>query len=197
MAKEKKPAEELPTLVFEDQQAWEAWLENNHDSLHGAWLVFSKKGAKTKSVTYGEAVETALCYGWIDSQAKSLDEFSYLQKFTQRGPKSIWSKINRAKALELIKQGRMKPAGLAAIETAKENGRWKNAYDSFRTVETPLDLQAALDKHPSAAEFFGTLNTQNRYAILFRIQTARKAETRQKRIEKFISMLEKHEKLYP
>jgi uncharacterized protein YdeI (YjbR/CyaY-like superfamily) len=197
MAHNDKPNSELPVILFEDQKAWEEWLSGNFSSSAGVWLRLANKSAKFQTVIYQEAVEVALCYGWIDSQAKGYDEESHLQKFTPRGPKSIWSKINRAKALELIENGRMQPAGLAAINAAKESGRWKAAYDPLRTATTPDDLQAALDKNPNAAAFFATLNSQNRYAILHRIQMAKKAETRQKRIDQFIQMLGRHEKLYP
>jgi len=137
-----------------------------------------------------------LCYGWIDGQGKGLDESAWLQKFTPRGPRSIWSKINRTKAMELIESGRMKPAGLAAIDRAKKNGQWTAAYDSHSTATVPDDFQAALDQHPKAKAFFATLDSTNRYAILFRLQTAKKAETRARRIEQFIGMLEKHEKIH-
>jgi uncharacterized protein YdeI (YjbR/CyaY-like superfamily) len=183
--------------LFRNQKAWEAWLKKNVNSPKGLWLRFGKKSGTLKTVTYQEAVEVALCYGWIDGQAKGFDDVSWLQRFTPRGPKSIWSKINRAKALGVIKSGRMRPAGLAAIETAKENGRWKAAYDSHKTATPPADLQKALNKNPGAKSFFASLDSQNRYAVLFRIQTAKKAETRKKRIEKFVAMLAKHEKLHP
>jgi uncharacterized protein YdeI (YjbR/CyaY-like superfamily) len=148
-------------------------------------------------VTYPEAVETALCYGWIDGQKRGYNEAWWLQKFTPRGPLSIWSKINRKKAEELIERGQMQPAGLAAIQRAKETGRWQAAYDSPGSASVPDDLQAALNSHPAAKEFFNTLNSRNRYAILHRIQTAKKPETRANRIAQFIAMLEKGEKLYP
>jgi uncharacterized protein YdeI (YjbR/CyaY-like superfamily) len=183
--------------LFKNQKAWEAWLKKNVTDPEGIWLRFRKKNSGLKSVTYQEAVEVALCYGWIDGQAKGFDDESWLQRFTPRGPKSIWSKINRAKALALIKSGRMRPGGLAAIETAKKNGRWKGAYDSHRTSTPPADLQKALAKNPGAKSFFASLDSQNRYAVLFRIQTAKNAETRKKRIEKFVEMLAKHEKLHP
>jgi uncharacterized protein YdeI (YjbR/CyaY-like superfamily) len=192
-----KPAADLPIILFEDQKAWKTWLAAHFDSSVGLWLRLAKKSAKLQSVTYQEALDVALCYGWIDGQKKTYDADSWLQKFTPRGTKSIWSKINRAKALELIERGLMQAAGLAAIENARANGRWEAAYDSHRTALPDADFQAALDKSPVAAAFFATLNSQNRYAILFRIQTAKKAETRQKRIEQFVHMLEKHEKLYP
>lgn len=148
-------------------------------------------------MTYDEAVEVALCYGWIDGQKKSYDEKSWLQKFTPRGAKSIWSKINRAKAERLIESGQMKPAGLQAVESARQDGRWEAAYDSPSNATVPEDFQAALDRNAQAQVFFATLNKANRYAILFRVQTAKKAETRAKRIEQFISMLAKQEKLHP
>jgi uncharacterized protein YdeI (YjbR/CyaY-like superfamily) len=187
----------LPVMLFKHQKAWEVWLSKHLDSSGGVWLRLAKKSAELESVSYQEALEVALCHGWIDGQKQRFDEESWLQKFTPRGPKSIWSKINRAKALELIAQDRMRPAGLAAIERAKENGRWDAAYDSHRTAVPPADFQSALDRNPKAKAFFATLNSQNRYAVLFRIQTAKKAETRQKRIDQFVQMLGKHEKLYP
>ncbi len=144
-----------------------------------------------------DALEVALCYGWIDGQSKGVDALSWLQKFTPRGPRSIWSKINREKVEALIESGAMRPAGLAAIEQAKQNGRWDAAYDGPRTAEVPSDLQAALDRNAKAAAFFTTLSSRNRYAILFRIHHAKKAETRARRIAQFVSMLEKHETLYP
>lgn len=197
MAPELKSPSDLKISLFQNKDAWEDWLSNHFDSSSGLWLRISKKQAELPSITYPEALEVALCYGWIDGQKKKYDEISWLQKFTPRGPRSIWSKINRAKALELIERGMMKPAGLAAIERARKNGQWESAYDSFKTTTIPPDLQMALNKSPEAAAFFATLNSQNRYAILFRIQTAKKSETRQKRIEQFIRMLERHEKLYP
>lgn len=192
-----KPKADLLVVLFEDQQTWETWLAGHCETSVGLWLQLAKKSADLRSVTYQQALEVALCYGWIDGQKKTYDQDSWLQKFTPRGPRSIWSKINRAKALELIESGRMQPAGLAAIERAKTNGQWENAYDSHRTAEQSADFQLALEANPKAQEFFATINSQNRYAILFRIQTAKKPETRQKRIEQFIAMLERHEKLYP
>ena len=188
---------DLPMMLFKHQHAWEAWLVKHGGSSTGIWLRFAKKSVTLRSVTYQEALDVALCHGWIDSQAKSYDEESWLQKFTPRGKRSIWSKSNRAKAMDLIENGRMQAAGRAAIERAKENGRWEAAYDSHRTAVPPADLTTALEKHPKANAFFATLNSQNRYAILFRIQTAKKDETRKKRIDQFIRMLEKHEKLHP
>ena len=180
-------------MLFKDSQGWEAWLEKNHGASSGLWLRVAKKVAKLQSVTYQEALDVALCYGWIDGQKKIYDEESWLQKFTPRGPRSIWSKINRTKALGLIEQNRMRPAGHAAIERAKVKGQWEGAYDSHRTSSVPDDFEAALARSPKAKEFFATLNSANRYAILWRIQTAKKAETRTRRIEQFIEMLEKGE----
>jgi uncharacterized protein YdeI (YjbR/CyaY-like superfamily) len=191
------PGVEQPVILFEDQAAWAAWLEQQHTRSSGLWLRLAKQASGLVSVSYHEALEVALCYGWIDGQKKRYDECSWLQKFTPRGPKSLWSRINTEKAERLITQGRMQPAGLKAIEAVKQDGRWEAAYDSQRTATVPSDLQAELEQHPQAQAFFATLDRQNRYAILFRIQTARKAETRVKRIQQVIEMLEKHEKLYP
>jgi uncharacterized protein YdeI (YjbR/CyaY-like superfamily) len=188
---------ELAVLQFENQAEWAAWLEAHHADAPGAWLRLAKKASGQTSVSYDEAVEAALCYGWIDGQSKSVDASFWVQKFTPRGPKSIWSKVNREKIEALIRSGRMKPAGLAAVERARQDGRWDAAYDSPSTSTVPADLQAALDQNLPAKTFFATLNSQNRYAILFRIQTARKPETRARRIQQFIEMLEKNEKIYP
>ena len=188
---------DLPVVRFEGPQAWAAWLDEHHATSSGVWLQLAKKATGAASVTYDQALEVALCYGWIDGQKKSYDESSWLQKFTPRGAKSIWSKINREKAEKLIERGAMKPAGLAAVERAKQDGRWDVAYDSQSSASVPSDFQAALDQHEEAKAFFARLNSRNRYAILFRIQTAKKAETRAKRIEQFIRMLANHETLYP
>jgi len=187
----------MPIVLFEAQEAWAVWLEENHASSSGLWLRLAKKAAELQSVSYAEALEVALCYGWIDGQKKSYDESSWLQKFTPRRARSIWSKINREKAEALIASGRMKAAGREAVESAKQDGRWEAAYDSPSNATVPDDFQAELDKNAEAKAFFATLNSTNRYAILIRIQTAKKAETRARRIEQFISMLEKKEKLYP
>ena len=197
MTATRKTPIEMPVMRFKSQKDWATWLDKHHAKSAGVWLQIAKKTGKLKSVSYVEAVEMALCYGWIDGQGKGLDESAWLQKFTPRGPRSIWSKINRTKAMELIESGRMKPAGLAAIERAKQNGQWEAAYDSHRTASVPEDLQAALDHNSKAKAFFATLDSTNRYAILWRVQTAKKAETRARRIEQFVSMLEKHEKLHP
>jgi uncharacterized protein YdeI (YjbR/CyaY-like superfamily) len=184
-------------LLFETRVAWIAWLARNHGTSPGVWLRLAKKSSGASSVTYAEAVDVALCHGWIDGQKKCDNEQYWLQKFTPRTAKSIWSKINREKALSLIELGQMKPAGLKEIERARSDGRWEQAYDAARTATVPGDFQAALDLNARANAFFATLISQNRYAILFRIQTAVKAETRARRIQAFIRMLDNHEKLYP
>lgn len=192
----KTPAE-IPVILFATPKDWEAWLKENQAESKGLWLRLAKKNSGIESVTYAEALDVALCYGWIDGQKKSYDEATFLQKFTPRGAKSIWSKINREKVEALIKARRMKPAGLNAVESAKQDGRWEAAYDSQSKATVPEDFQAALDQNEKAQAFFATLKSVNRYAILFRIQTARKAETREKRIRQFIEMLEKHETIHP
>jgi uncharacterized protein YdeI (YjbR/CyaY-like superfamily) len=188
---------DLPVMLFKGQGDWTDWLDENHASSAGVWLKIARTSSDVISVSYAEALEAALSYGWIDGQKKSYDEANWLQKFTPRGARSIWSKINREKAEALIRSGKMKPAGLRAVEQAKRNGRWEAAYDSPSQASVPDDFQAALDKNQEASAFFVTLNSRNRYAILHRLQTAKKAETRAKRIEQFIHMLEAHEKLYP
>jgi uncharacterized protein YdeI (YjbR/CyaY-like superfamily) len=183
--------------LFQTQTDWEAWLAENHAEAADAWLRLAKKGSDIRSVSYAEALEIGLCYGWIDAQKKPESEQAWLQRFTPRRAKSIWSKINREKAAALIKAGRMKPAGLEQVELAKNDGRWDAAYDSPRGAEVPKDLQAALNKNARARAFFATLDRANRYAVLFRIQTAKKAETRERRIRQFVEMLARHEKLHP
>ena len=189
-------ATDYPILPFESKKKWADWLAKQHDKSTGVWLKIAKKNFGITSVTYEEALDVALCYGWIDGQKKSFDDKYWLQKFTPRGPKSIWSKINTEKAERLIASGEMKPAGLTAIEAAKKDGRWDVAYVSQKNISIPEDFQAALDKNKKAKAFFAALNSVNRYAILFRIQTAKKAETRAKRIQQFVEMLENNEKIY-
>ena len=183
-------------MAFAQKSAWAKWLKDNHGTSTGVRLRLAKKASGLESVSYNEAVDVALCYGWIDGQANSAGEKCWLQKFTPRGKRSIWSKRNREKALALIAKGEMQPAGLAEIERAKKDGRWEAAYDSPRRITVPGDLQAALDGNERARSFFQTLDSQNRYAILFRIHTAKKAETRAKRIEQFVQMLARNEKVY-
>lgn len=187
----------LPTIGFATQQHWELWLRENHGEAKGIWLKLAKKDSGIASISYAEALDVALCYGWIDGQKASLDKQYWLQKFTPRIPRSIWSKVNREKAMALIAEGRMQPAGLEQIELAKADGRWEQAYESQSKITIPDDFQSVLDQHPQAKDFFATLDSRNRYAILYRIQTAKKVETRSARIQKFIEMLSKQEKIYP
>ena len=191
------PNDSLPRKTFASAARWRAWLHKNHASAPGVWLQFAKKGSGVRSVTYAEAVEAALCYGWIDGQAQRLDETHYLQRFTPRKRNSIWSQINRKKALDLIERGEMQPAGLAAIEQAKANGRWDTAYAGPRTAEVPPDLAAALKENAKASAFFAKLKGQNRYAILFRLGTTKSPQTRAARIRKYVEMLERGETLHP
>jgi uncharacterized protein YdeI (YjbR/CyaY-like superfamily) len=188
---------DLPILPFASKKKWADWLAKQHDKSAGVWLKLAKKGSEIPSVTYDEAVDSALCYGWIDGQKKGFDDKYWLQKFTPRGARSIWSKINTEKAEKLIKSGEMKLAGLSAIELAKQDGRWDAAYESQKNISVPDDFQAALDKNAKAKAFFTTLNSVNRYAILFRIHNVKRAETRTRRIQQFMEMLERGEKLYP
>jgi len=190
-------AAEAPIMMFDSPEHWETWLKENHTKSQGVRLQIAKKGAEKPTVTYAEALDVALCYGWIDGQKGALDDKHWLQKFTPRRAKSIWSKINTEKATQLIEQGKMQPAGLKQVEAAKQDGRWDAAYEGQRNSAVPEDFQAELEKNPEAKAFFATLNSVNRYAIYFRIQNAKKAETRRARIEKFIAMLNEHKKLYP
>lgn len=183
-------------LRFATPRAFETWLRKNHASSDGAWLLIAKAGAAERTVTYPEAVEIALCYGWIDGQKKGLNEHYWVQRFTPRRARSLWSKVNREKAEALIAAGRMQPSGLAEIERAKSDGRWDAAYDGARTAVVPPDLQAALDARPEARTFFGRLDGTNRYAVLWRVQTARRAETRARRIETLVEMLARGEKIH-
>ena len=191
-----KKSSDLPTLPFASQKKWASWLAKQHAKSLGIWLKLAKRDSGIASVTYDEALDVALCYGWIDGQKKGFDDKYWLQMFTPRGSKSIWSKINTMKAEKLIASGEMKSAGLKAIELAKRDGRWAAAYESQKNISVPDDFQSVLDKNKKAKDFFATLNSVNRYAILFRIHNAKKAETRVKRIQQFIEMLEKKEKIY-
>jgi len=184
-------------LLFPRQKDWEVWLRMHHASSSGVWLRLAKKGSAIQSVSYGEALEAALCYGWIDAQKKGESQQAWLQRFTPRRTKSIWSKVNREKAAALIEAGRMQAAGLDQVARAKQDGRWIAAYDSPANAEVPDDLSAALDRNARAKAFFHTLDRANRYAILWRIQTVKKAETRARRIRRFVDMLERHEKVHP
>lgn len=188
---------EAPTLSFADRAEWTAWLEDHHGEPDGVWMKIAKKGTGVETVTHPEALEVAIAFGWIDGQRKALDETLFLQRFTPRRARSKWSKINRDKALALIEGGEMRPSGLAEVERAQADGRWDAAYDSHRTATVPADLQEALDANPRAKEFFATLNSQNRYAILYRVGDAKRPETRARRIAQFVEMLAKGETLHP
>jgi uncharacterized protein YdeI (YjbR/CyaY-like superfamily) len=182
-------ADELPVLEPATRDAWAEWLERNHASSLGVWLRIAKAGSGEASASYAEALDVALCHGWIDGQKRPLDERFWLQRFSPRTSRSRWSKRNRARAEQLIEAGEMAPAGLEEIERARADGRWEAAYDSPATATVPPDLQAALDANPAAAAFFAGLDGANRYAILYRVQEARRPETRARRIATFVAML--------
>ncbi|AOP33730.1 bacteriocin-protection protein [Leptospira tipperaryensis] len=186
----------LPVLFFKDPKEWERWLKKNHSEAAPIWIKFAKKESKIVSLTYAEALDVALCYGWIDSQKQKFDDSFWLQKFSVRGPKSIWSKINQEKTKALIKDGKMKPAGLKAIEAAKKDGRWDAAYESQSKAEIPKDFAKLLKQNPDAKEFFESLNSANRYAILFRLHHTKKEETRIKKMDQLIEMLKRKEKFH-
>jgi uncharacterized protein YdeI (YjbR/CyaY-like superfamily) len=189
-------ADELPIHLFADPDALEVWLTENHGSSAGAWLKIAKKGTGKRSITYAEALELALCFGWIDSQKRGFDEEYFLQRFTPRRPRGRWSQINREKAEALIAAKRMRPTGLAQVEAAKADGRWEAAYAGQRTAAVPDDLQRELDANPAAAEFFAALDSANRYAVIYRLNDAKKPETRERRLRKFVAMLERSEKIH-
>ena len=188
---------DLPIVPFVSREAWETWLEEHHASSDGLWLKIAKKGSGIETVTFAEALDAALCYGWIDSQRGGFDGRFFLQRFTPRKPRSKWSQVNREKVAKLVEAGRMKPAGLREVERAKADGRWEAAYEPQSTATVPDDLRLELEKNEEAREFFQTLNSTNRYAILHRIQDAKKPETRARRIAKYVAMLANREKLYP
>jgi uncharacterized protein YdeI (YjbR/CyaY-like superfamily) len=178
-------------------RTFETWLRKNHCASEGVWLEIAKSGAPDTTIGYDEAVEVALCYGWIDGQKKAQDAMSWLQRFTPRRPRSMWSKVNRARVESLIAAGRMQASGQSEIDRAKADGRWEAAYDGARTAAVPADLQAAFDAQPKAGAFFSTLNAANRYAVLWRVQTAKKPETRARRIDTLVAMLARGEKIHP
>lgn len=191
------PAPDYPIVHFADRAAFRKWLSAHHASSPGLWLQIAKAGAPHKSVTYAEALDVALCFGWIDGQKKSQDAHAFLQKFTPRQKKSGWSKRNREHVERLTAAGEMHASGQAAVDAAKADGRWDRAYDSASAAKVPDDLQAALDAKPKARAFFEKLNAANRYAILYRVQTAVKPETRARRIAEFVAMLVRGETLHP
>lgn len=185
-----------PPTRFATRRGFESWLRRHHATADSLWLLIAKAGAERSTVTYPEAVEAALCHGWVDGQKKALDAHYWLQRFTPRRPRSLWSKINCAKALALIEAGRMQPAGQAEVDRALKDGRWEMAYDGARTASVPDDLEAALRATPKARDFFAQLDATNRYAILWRVQTAKKPETRAKRIATLVAMLADGEKIH-
>jgi uncharacterized protein YdeI (YjbR/CyaY-like superfamily) len=189
-------AAEAPILPFESAQAWEQWLAQNYTETAGIWLKIAKKDTGIATVTHDEALDVALCYGWIDGQGKSLDEAYFLQKFTPRRKRSIWSKRNTEKVTRLIAEGKMQPSGQAEVDAAKADGRWDAAYGGQKGMEVPADFMAALQAKPAALEFFNALNSANKFAIVFRLTTTKKPETRQRRFEALLGMMERGEKIH-
>jgi uncharacterized protein YdeI (YjbR/CyaY-like superfamily) len=185
-----------PVIPFANQQIWEQWLEQNHLEANGVWIQFYKKKSGIASVTYPEALDVALCYGWIDAQLKSIDELSYKQHFTPRRAKSIWSKRNIEHVARLIREVRMKPAGIKQVEAAQADGRWLQAYDSPANMSLPEDFAIELAKNERAFAFYNSLNKTNKYAISWRIQTAKRPETKEKRKKEILEMLERGEKFH-
>jgi uncharacterized protein YdeI (YjbR/CyaY-like superfamily) len=183
-------------LKFESRERWEGWLEKNHRQPDGVWLKYAKKGSGIETINHSDAIDVALCYGWIDSQGKGLDEKFYLVKFTPRRLKSVWSKINVERVGRLVAEGRMKPAGLEQVEAAKADGRWERAYAGQAAAEIPEDFKAALAKNKKAAEFFETLTKANKYAFIWRLHHVKRPETRARNIEKYIEMLSDGEKFH-
>jgi len=191
------PPDDFPVLAFGSPQSWRDWLAEHHQNSPGLWLKIAKKSAATPTVSYAEAIDGALCYGWIDGQKGKLDDEYWLQRFTPRKARSRWSKINREKAERLIAEGRMHAAGLHEVEAARADGRWDAAYAGQATATVPPDLARELDLNPVAKEFFATLSSVNRYAILYRIQDAKRPQTRADRIAKYIAMLNEHKTIHP
>ncbi len=185
----------LPVIRFETEQKWIDWLDENEDQ-PGVWVRFAKKNSGLVSINYQQALDVALCFGWIDGLLRKFDQDTYIQRFTARRPNSKWSKINKDKAELLIAEGKMRPSGFAAIELAKQKGIWQTAYESQKNITVPEDFQAELNKNPKAADFFSTLEGVNRYAILYRLQTARTPELRTKKLKQFIEMLLQKEKIH-
>jgi len=191
------PSDPLPVMSFESTDAWDAWLAAHHADSPGLWLKIAKKGAAGRTISYSEALDVALCHGWIDGQKGRYDDDYWLQRFTPRKPSSKWSKINTERVAALTASGRMRPAGLREVERAQADGRWEQAYESQSRVTVPEDLARALAANERASAFFATLDSANRYAILYRIGTAKKPETRAKRIDTFVAMLSEHKKIHP
>ncbi len=190
-------ADDAPATAFPTAGAWRDWLADHHNAADGLWLKLAKKDAPEPTLTYAEALDVALCFGWIDAQTRGLDDSYWLKRFTPRKPGSRWSKINTQKAEALIASGRMQPAGLAEVDSARADGRWDAAYAGPRTIEVPDDLAAALAANPAASAFFATLNSINRYGILYRIGTVKRPETRARKIAQYVQMLAEHRMLHP
>ena len=188
---------DLPILPFASRASWAAWLAENHETSNGVWLKIAKKGSGIETVSYAEALDAALCHGWIDGQKGRFDDCYWLQRFTPRRPRSKWSKVNREKATRLISDGEMQPAGLREVERARADGRWDAAYEAQSKATVPEDLRRELEKDEAAGAFFATLNSANRYAILYNIQDAKKPETRARRIGKYVAMLREGKKVHP
>jgi uncharacterized protein YdeI (YjbR/CyaY-like superfamily) len=186
-----------PVGSFASRGAWAAWLAAEHAGSDGIWIKFAKKGSGVESVTQAEAIEVALAFGWIDGQAAKLDDEHFLQRFTPRRSRSRWSRVNREKATALIERGEMQPAGLREVERAKADGRWAAAYEPPSTAKVPDDLRRELERHDGAAELFDRLDSRNRYAILYRVEDAKKPETRARRIAKYAAMLAEGKTIYP
>lgn len=190
------PGDDLPTLHFDSPREWEDWLEEHHQSSRGLWLQIAKRDSGATSVSYGDALDGAICYGWIDGQKGAGDGRFWRQRFGPRGPRSRWSAINRERAERLEREGRLRAAGRREVERARQDGRWDGAYEGQRRATVPEDLQAALERDPEALAFFHTLSSANRYAILYRVQEAKKPETRARRIEQYVAMCREHRSLH-
>ena len=189
--------DDYPVKSFKSSSAFEEWLDKNHKKADGLWMKIAKANTGIKSIAFPDAIDIALCYGWIDGLRRALDEEYYIQKFTPRRGKSVWSVINKNKVAQLIQEGRMKEAGLAAIDHAKKNGQWDKAYHSPANAQVPEDFQKALDKNKKAKAFFAKLSSQNRFAIIYRLHQVKREETKKKKTEEYISMLEKGKTIYP
>jgi uncharacterized protein YdeI (YjbR/CyaY-like superfamily) len=188
--------QDLPVLSFSSREEFVKWLEGEHDTAPGIWMKIAKKASGIPTIDFVEAIEVALCFGWIDGQRDKLDDDYYLQRFTPRRPKSRWSEINRRRVAKLVEAGEMRPAGLAQVESAKADGRWEAAYEGQKTARVPEDLQDALEANPAAAAFFTTLDSRNRYSIIYRVGEAKKPATRAARIAKYVAMLSENKKIY-
>ena len=186
-----------PVKAFKNAKLFEGWLSKNHSIAEGIWLKIAKANSRLKSISYSDAIDIALCYGWIDGLRRRLDDDYFVQKFTPRRARSVWSVINKKKVAQLIEEGRMKEAGMAAIEEAKKNGQWDKAYLSPANISVPEHFQAALNKNKKAKAFFEKLNSQNRFAILYRLHNVKREDTRLRKAEEYIKMIERKETIYP